>query len=84
MWDEKSYLVTTDCPELTLESKPDALPMLTGNDEARYELAYQKRRLQDQRRKLDDPKARPSKRQEWEQELAQCELKIQEIELRLT
>jgi hypothetical protein len=90
LWDKKRYLERNHRlpPDVTPETKPDALPTLPGNDEARYELAYQKRRLQDQRsklkRKLDDPKARPSKRQEWEQELAQCELKIHEVEYRLS
>ena len=74
--------------EIVPEEEPDLLPALVADDAGKFQLAYLKRRLIDQKsklkRKLEDPKAKPSKRQEWKTELAQCELKIQEIEFKLS
>lgn len=87
IWDRKRYLERNR--SLPPDEQPDnSLPDLPGDDAGKFELAYAKRRLIDLRsklkKKLTDPKARPSKVAEWEQELAQCELKIQELEFKLS
>ena len=90
VWDKKRYLERNRSlpAELVPEEEPDLLPALVADDAGKFQLAYLKRRLIDQKsklkRKLEDPKAKPSKRQEWETELAQCELKIQEIDYKLS
>lgn len=94
VWDKKRFLERNRyLPAEPIADVPTDLPQLSGDGdakpgEARYELAYQKRRLIDQKsklkRKLENPKARPSKRVEWETELAQCEHKIREIEFQLS
>jgi hypothetical protein len=90
VWDKKYYLERNR--RLPIEPVADQpttdLPELPGDNDAKYELAYQKRRLIDQKsklnKKLGDPKARPSKIAEWERELAECLLKIQDIEFKLS
>lgn len=98
IWDKKRYLERnrvlpetapadrSDREEPADDQEPLNLPP-TLEDAGRYELAYKKRRLIDQRsklkRKLADPKAKPGKRYEWEMELAKADLEIQEIEVKL-
>lgn len=87
IWDRKRYLERNR--SLPPDQQPNSsLPELPGDDAGKFELAYAKRRLIDLRsklkKKLTDPKAKPSKRAEWEQELAECELKIQELEFKLS
>lgn len=89
VWDKKYYLERNRClPTEQVADEPTDLPELPGDNDAKYQLAYQKRRLIDQKsklnRKLGDPKSRPSKRAEWERELAECELKIRDIEFKLS
>lgn len=84
VWDKKRYL-----------ERNGGLPEPDGAETAptanvspqRYELAYRKSRLIDLRckltRKLDDPKAKPAKRQEWETDLMKAEMEIQELEVQL-
>lgn len=90
VWDKKRYLERNRAlpAEIVPEEEPDYLPELVADDAGKFQLACIKRRLIDQRsklkRKMGDPKAKPSKRQEWETELAQCERKIQEIEFKLS
>lgn len=83
IWDKKRYLERNH--SLPEEEKPD-LPIL--DDKGKFELAYEKRKLIDQRSKLrgklNNPKAKAGKLVEWETELAQCNLKIQEIEFKLS
>lgn len=93
IWDKKRYLernrvlpASADRDDsIEDEQKPDVLATLA--DAGRFELAYQKRRLIDLRsklrRKLNNPKAKPGKRIEWETELAKADLEIQEIEVKL-
>lgn len=85
IWDKKRYLERNRVmPE---EDPQQAIDLPILEESGRFQLAYEKRRLIDLRsklrRKLNDPKAKPGKVHEWETELAQCELKIQEIELKL-
>ncbi|CCH00300.1 hypothetical protein FAES_2291 [Fibrella aestuarina BUZ 2] len=90
IWDRKRYLERNRrLPEEKAEASHDAgLPQLPGDDPERYQLAYQKRRLIDQKsklkKKLANPKAKLGKRAEWERELAECELKIQEMDFKLS
>ncbi len=89
IWDKKHYLERNR----RLPAEPGAdqpaieLPELPAEGDGKYKLASEKRRLIDKKsklnRKLGDPKARPSKKAEWERELAECELKIQEINFQL-
>lgn len=89
VWDKKRYLERNRMlpaePVAEVEEPGRELPTLA--DAGRFELAYEKRRLIDLRsklrRKLLDPKAKPGKRQEWQTELVQADLAIQEIELKL-
>ncbi|WP_019986304.1 hypothetical protein [Rudanella lutea] len=88
LWDKKRYLERNHRLPPDPIAQTSSLSALPGNDEGRYQLAYEKRRLIDKRSKLkgklENPKARPSKRAEWETELAQCELKIREIDVQLS
>ncbi|MEZ0607858.1 hypothetical protein ACAW74_05040 [Fibrella sp. WM1] len=95
IWDRKRYLERNRRlpDEKPVEKRDAELPQLPGDDpdgppRGRYELAYQKRRLIDQKsklkKKLENPKAKLAKRTEWEQELAACELKIQEMDFKLS
>ena len=89
VWDKKRYLERnrTLPEEPVAEVEPQTALGPTLEDAGRFELAYEKRRLIDLRsklrRKLLDPKAKPGKRHEWQTELVQADLAIQEIELKL-
>lgn len=91
IWDKKRYLERNrflpDEPADDAPERPEILADASRPGEARFELAYQKRRLVDLRsklrRKLADPKAKVGKRHEWETELVQVELKILEIDVKL-
>lgn len=88
IWDKKRYLERNRALPAEPNQEPGYLPDLVSDEAGKFELAHVKRRLIDQRsklrRKLRDPKAKPSKRQEWETELALCERQIQEIEFKLS
>ncbi|GAB3767753.1 hypothetical protein GCM10028818_01120 [Spirosoma horti] len=88
IWDKKRYLERNRALPAEPTQEPDYLPDLVSDDAGKFELAHVKRSLIDKRsklrRKLTDPKSRPSKRQEWETDLAICEQKIQEIEFKLS
>lgn len=88
IWDKKRYLERNRVLPEDPADEPESQPRpATLEDAGRYELAYRKRRLIDQRsklkRKLADPKAKVGKRHEWETELAQVDLEIQDIEVKL-
>ncbi len=88
VWDKKRYIERNRVlPEEPTPGADQAERPSTLEDAGRFELAYQKRRLIDLRsklkRKLADPKAKPGKRYEWEQELAKAELEILEIDVKL-
>jgi hypothetical protein len=86
VWDKKRYLernrILPDEPD---DQEPERLTTLT--DAGQFQLAYEKRRLIDLRsklkRKLENPKAKPGKRHEWETALVKANYEIAEIELRL-
>ena len=84
IWDKKYYLERNHC----LPEEQSTVDAPTLSDADAFELAYEKRRLIDLRsklkRKLLNPKAKSGKLLEWETELAQCNLKIQEIEFKLS
>lgn len=87
IWDKKRYLERNRClppePVTTEESQRGA----SENSPEKFELAYRKRRLVDLRsklnRKLLNPKAKPAKRQEWEEELVRTNLELAEIDAKL-
>jgi hypothetical protein len=91
IWDKKRYLERNRfLPETSAGDAPERPELLADTSrpgEARFELAYQKRRLVDMRsklrRKLADPKAKLGKKHEWETELMQVELKMLEIDVKL-
>ncbi|MVM36498.1 hypothetical protein GO730_00560 [Spirosoma sp. HMF3257] len=89
IWDKKYYLERNHClPEEPTDQEQSTDNLATLSDAGQYQLAYEKRRLIDLRsklkRKLLNPKAKSGKVIEWETELAQCTLKIQEIEFKLS
>ena len=82
IWDKKRYLERNGgLPE------PAADVPTADVSPQRYELAYKKSRLIDRKsklsRKLEDPKAKDAKRQEWQTELMKAEMEIQDLELQL-
>ena len=87
VWDKKRYLERNRClpdeadQEETEENSPTSVSAM------KYELAYKKRRLIDQRyklkEKLKNPSARPGKVQAWRTELMQTNLEIAEIDIKL-
>ncbi|GAB3803425.1 hypothetical protein GCM10028819_33330 [Spirosoma humi] len=84
IWDKKYYLERNHC----LPEEQSTVEAPTLSDAGAFELAIEKRKLIDKRsklrRKLINPKAKPGKLLEWETELTQCNLKIQEIEFKLS
>lgn len=83
IWDQKRYLERNKC----LPPEPEETQTTTENSPAKFELAYRKRRLVDLRsklnRKMDDPKAKPAKVQQWQEELVRTSHEIQEIDIQL-
>jgi len=92
IWDKKRYLERNRVLPDESDPEEDCTADRNRCDHAdhspeKFELSYQKRRLIDLRsklrRKLENPKAKPSKRVEWETELTKATLQIDEIEVKL-
>lgn len=81
IWDKKKYLERNRC--LPEEKAADTSQTPVDSQE-KLALAQTKRRLIDQRsklkKKLENPKAKAAKRQEWEIELVKASLQINQID----